>query len=56
VRIGEDWTSDEVQATVTSYFEMLRLEAAQQRYAKTEFSKRCPRALCSDRQAMSTIV
>lgn len=31
VRIGEDWTSDEVQATVASYFEMLRLEAVQQR-------------------------
>uniref|UniRef100_C5CL21 Uncharacterized protein n=1 Tax=Variovorax paradoxus (strain S110) TaxID=543728 RepID=C5CL21_VARPS len=38
VRIGEDWTSDEVEATVTSYFEMLRLEAAQQRYTKTEFN------------------
>lgn len=38
VRIGEDWTSDEVQATVASYFEMLGLEAAQQRYTKTEFN------------------
>lgn len=38
VRIGEDWTSDEVQATVASYFEMLRMEAAQQRYTKTEFN------------------
>jgi len=38
VRIGEDWTSDEVQTTVTSYFEMLRLEAAQQRYTNTEFN------------------
>ena len=38
VRIGEDWTADEVQATVASYFEMLRLEAAQQRYTKTEFN------------------
>lgn len=38
VRIGEDWTAEEVQATVTSYFEMLRLEAAQQRYTKAEFN------------------
>ena len=38
VRIGEDWSSDEVQATVNSYFEMLELEAAQQRYTKTEFN------------------
>ena len=27
IRIGEDWTDDEVQATVADYFEMLRLEA-----------------------------
>ncbi|UCU96330.1 DUF3883 domain-containing protein [Hydrogenophaga taeniospiralis] len=38
VRIGEDWSSDEVQAAVASYFEMLRLEAAQQRYTKSEFN------------------
>lgn len=38
VRIGEDWTFDEVQATVASYFEMLLLEAEQQRYTKTEFN------------------
>ncbi|WP_443082896.1 DUF3883 domain-containing protein [Variovorax sp. HW608] len=38
VRIGEDWSADEVQATVASYFEMLRLEAAQQNYTKTEFN------------------
>jgi hypothetical protein len=38
VRIGEDWTSDEVHATVVSYFEMLRLEAAQQPYVKAEFN------------------
>lgn len=37
VRIGEDWTSDEVQATVASYFEMIRLETVQQRYTKSEF-------------------
>lgn len=38
VRIGEDWSSDEVQAAVASYFEMLRLEAAQQRHTKSEFN------------------
>jgi hypothetical protein len=38
VRIGEDWSLDEVQATVASYFEMLRLEAAEARYKKTEFN------------------
>lgn len=38
VRIGEDWTLQEVQATVASYFEMLRLEAAEQRYIKLEFN------------------
>jgi hypothetical protein len=38
VRIGEDWNLDEVEATVTSYFEMLRLEAAQQRYVKANFN------------------
>lgn len=27
MRVGEDWTEDEVQSTVTDYFEMLRLEA-----------------------------
>ncbi|CAN7562862.1 DUF3883 domain-containing protein [Variovorax sp. LjRoot178] len=38
VRIGEDWTAEEVQATVASYFEMLRLEAARQQYTKSEFN------------------
>jgi len=38
VRIGEDWSATEVQATVASYFEMLRFEAAQQHYTKTEFN------------------
>lgn len=27
VRIGEDWSAEEVEATVASYFEMLRLDA-----------------------------
>ncbi|KQW61502.1 DUF3883 domain-containing protein [Variovorax sp. Root411] len=38
VRIGEDWSAAEVQVTVASYFEMLRLEAAQEQYTKTEFN------------------
>lgn len=38
VRIGEDWTAAEVEATVASYFEMLRLEAAQERYTKAQFN------------------
>ena len=36
VRIGEDWTPEEVNATVTAYFEMLLLEARQEKYSKTE--------------------
>lgn len=38
VRIGEDWTAAEVEATVASYFEMLRLEATQERYTKARFN------------------
>jgi len=38
VRIGEDWSAEEVDATVASYFEMLRLEALQSSYKKTEFN------------------
>lgn len=38
VRIGEDWSAEEVQATVASYFEMLRLETLQSTYKKTEFN------------------
>ncbi len=38
VLIGEDWSSKEVHATVVSYFEMLRLEAQQASYKKTEFN------------------
>lgn len=38
VRIGEDWAAVEVLATVVSYFEMLRLEAQQERYNKSEFN------------------
>jgi Domain of unknown function (DUF3883) len=36
VRIGEDWTPREVSATVVAYFEMLLLEARQEKYNKTE--------------------
>jgi hypothetical protein len=36
VKVGEDWTEDEVEATVASYFEMLRLEALQEPYNKSE--------------------
>ena len=36
VRIGEDWTPEEVNATVTAYFEMLLMEARQEKYSKTE--------------------
>lgn len=38
VRVGEDWSRDEVDATVAAYFEMLRLEAQQIPYKKTEFN------------------
>ena len=37
-RVGEDWSDAEVQATVGTYFDMLRLEAQQQHYVKTEFN------------------
>jgi hypothetical protein len=36
VRIGEDWTQHEVDATVAAYFEMLLLEAKQEKYNKSE--------------------
>lgn len=38
VRIGEDWSAAEVEATVASYFEMLRLDAQQVSYKKSEFN------------------
>lgn len=38
VKVGEDWTAAEVDATVASYFDMLRLEALQAGYKKTEFN------------------
>ncbi len=36
VRIGQDWSADEVNATVTAYFEMLALEAKQEPFNKSE--------------------
>lgn len=38
IRIGEDWSQEEVEATVVSYFEMLALEAQLTNYKKTEFN------------------
>ena len=38
VRIGEDWSDEEVQATVASYFEMLVLDTLQSGYKKTDFN------------------
>lgn len=38
VRIGEDWSLEEVKAAVSAYFEMLTLEARQERYNKSEFN------------------
>lgn len=38
MRIGEDWSQEEVDATVVSYFQMLELEALQVAYKKTEFN------------------
>jgi hypothetical protein len=38
VRIGEDWSAEEVGATVVSYFEMLRLDAECANYKKSDFN------------------
>lgn len=38
VRIGEDWSAEEVEATVTSYFHMLQLEAKQEPFNKSAFN------------------
>jgi hypothetical protein len=38
MRIGEDWTAEEVAATVAVYFDMLHLEARQEHYRKTDFN------------------
>ncbi len=36
VRIGEDWSQQEVDATVAAYFDMLLMEARQDKYSKAE--------------------
>lgn len=36
VRIGEDWSQQEVDATVAAYFDMLLLEAKQEKFNKSE--------------------
>ena len=40
VRVGQDWTREEVEATVKDYFETLRLEAAGISYSKTKHNER----------------
>lgn len=39
VRIGQDWSREEVEATVRDYFEMLRLEACGQVFNKSEHNE-----------------
>ncbi|MCY1285723.1 hypothetical protein D9M69_363070 [compost metagenome] len=39
IRIGEDWTEEEVQSTVADYFEMLRLEADGLAYNKSQHNE-----------------
>ncbi|NMF98950.1 DUF3883 domain-containing protein [Aromatoleum toluolicum] len=39
VRVGQDWSREEVEATVADYFEMLRLEATGQPYNKSEHNE-----------------
>jgi hypothetical protein len=45
VRMGQDWTREEVEATVTDYFEMLRLEATGHPYSKSEHNEALRRRL-----------
>lgn len=45
IRIGEDWSEDEVAATVTDYFEMLRAEAAGLPFNKSEHNQALRRQL-----------
>jgi hypothetical protein len=40
VRVGQDWTPEEVEATVRDYFDMLRLESAGTPYSKSEHNER----------------
>lgn len=39
VRIGQDWTPEEVELTVMDYFEMLRLESLGEVYSKSEHNE-----------------
>jgi len=39
IRTGEDWTEEEVKATVADYFEMLRLESDGSAYKKSEHNE-----------------
>ncbi len=41
IRIGEDWSEEEVLATVEDYFDMLRAEAAGEPYNKSEHNRHC---------------
>lgn len=45
VKVGEDWSPEEVQATVAAYFDMLVLESAQQPYNKSEWNSQLRQAL-----------
>ena len=45
IRIGEDWSEAEVEATVRDYFEMLRSEAAGVSYNKSEHNQALRRLL-----------
>jgi hypothetical protein len=45
VRIGQDWTRSEVEATVHDYFEMLRLEATGQVFNKSEHNEQLRQGL-----------
>ncbi|QJD59505.1 DUF3883 domain-containing protein [Pseudomonas sp. gcc21] len=45
IRIGEDWSEAEVEATVTDYFDMLRAEAGGEPYNKSEHNQTLRRLL-----------
>lgn len=45
IRIGEDWSEVEVEATVRDYFDMLRAEAAGESYNKSEHNQALRRVL-----------
>jgi hypothetical protein len=40
VRVGQDWTAEEVEAAVADYFDMLRLESMGNSYSKAEHNER----------------